>query len=724
MKRNNFTGRKKIVGVFLAITCAFAAVTCGLAYNTLVRGDELAAKAEKTRTRSVTVAANRGTIFDRNGETLAVSVSADSVAVNPSAIEADKLNEVAEFLAETLEMDYDTIYGKLTADSTYEWVKRKADFEDAAAIEAAKYKGVMLVEETQRFYPKTVLAANVLGFAGIDNQGLEGIEFSYDEILKGTDGSIVTEYDSKNQIIQDAIQEYNAPVDGNNLYLTIDENIQYFAERELDALMASEISPKACAAIAMNPQTGEILAMANRQTYDPNNYQASDASQRRNMLITDVYEPGSTFKIITASAALDSGSATTASRFYDPGYALVGKHKINCWRATPHGSESFAEIIQNSCNPGFVALEQMMEKHEEGTFHKYIEAFGFGQTTGLGLQGEAKGIVIPYEDSIPLDRATMSIGQSIAVTPLQLVTAVSAVANGGTLLTPQIIHHVTDGEDNTVDEFKVEEVRQVISPEVSETVTMMLESVVTNGTGSNAYIEGFRVGGKSGTAQKPGVGGYAEGKYIASFISVAPVNDPKVVLLVMVDEPQGALYQGGQVAAPVNKLIMEDTLRYLGVVPQIVDVTGTKVETDAKNYVSVPDVSNLKWEDAKKVLEVAGLSCETKGNYEYVTSQTPAAFSQVEVGTKVIVTTAGEAGTGQVVVPDLTGKLVREVAEITSAMGLKVKTSGSGKAIEQQPIPGTVVNQGDVITVKFEEDEPIIYEDSDIFDELVDEITN
>lgn len=723
MKRNDLSARKNIIAVFFALVIGFVALSCGLAYNTLIRGDELAAKAESTRTRSVTVAASRGAIYDRNGETLAVSVSADSVAVNPSSIKESELAEVAEFLSETLDITYDTIYSKLTADTTYEWIQRKADFGAAAAIEAANYSGVMLVEETQRFYPKNELSANVLGFAGVDNQGLEGIEFSFDELLSGTDGSIVTEYDSKNQIIQEAIQEYNAPVDGYNLYLTIDENIQYFAERELDVLMASEDAPVACAALAMNPQTGEILAMANRPTYDPNSYQDSEVSERRNMLITDVYEPGSTFKIITAAAALDSGAATTESRFYDPGYAQVGSFRINCWRSTPHGSESFAEIIQNSCNPGFVALVQMMEDLEGGIFHEYIEAFGFGSTTGLGLQGESKGIVIPYEDAIPLDLATMSIGQSIAVTPLQLVTAVSAVANGGMLLTPQIIHHVTDSEGNIIDEFEVEEVRQVVSEEVANTVTLMLESVVTNGTGSNAYIEGFRVGGKSGTAQIPGVGGYEEDAYIASFISVAPVDDPQVVLLVIVDQPQGDLTQGGQVAAPVNKLILEDTLRYLGVVPQVIDVTDTKVETEAKNYVSVPDLTNLYWEDAVKVLQVAGLSYETTGNYDYVTSQTPAAFSQVEVGTTVVLTTGGETGVGEVVVPDLTGKLVREVAEITSAMGLKVKTSGSGIVTEQLPIPGTVVKTGDVINVTFEEEEVEEYEDTDIFDELIDEIT-
>lgn len=483
MRRSNYVAGKKLTYIFFFLAVCFFVVAAGLAYRTLVQGAELQAKAENSRTRSVTVAANRGTIFDRTGSVLAVSVSTDSVAVNPSQIDDASVPEVAEKLAAILDIDYDTIYQRITKNSYFEWVKRKADFDVVAELtvemEEDKLPGVMLVEETQRYYPKVELAANLLGFAGIDNQGLEGVEYSYDEILKGVDGSIVTEYDSNNNIVQQAIQEYNQPQDGYNIYLTIDENIQYFAERELDALMTSENPPKAAAVLAMDPQTGEILCWANRPTYDPNHYQDYDASYRRNMLITDTYEPGSVFKIVTASAALDSGAATLNDRFYDPGYIQVSSHKIKCWRSyRPHGSQSFAEIIQNSCNPCFVNLVQKMEAMQKGTFYKYIDAFGFGNITGLGLQGEAKGIVIDEDKVSQLDLATMSIGQSIAVTPLQMVTAVSAVANGGTLLQPQIIHHITDNSGNVVQEYERKEVRRVVSEEVANEVCLMLENVV------------------------------------------------------------------------------------------------------------------------------------------------------------------------------------------------------------------------------------------------------
>ena len=349
-----------------------------------------------------------------------------------------------------------------------------------------------------------------------------------------------------------------------------------------------------------------------------------------------------------------------------------------------------------------VNLVQRMEEMQKGTFYKYIDAFGFGQITGLGLQGESKGLVINPDKVSTLDISTMSIGQSIAVTPLQLVTAVSAVANGGILLQPQIIYRITDREGNVVQDFEKKEVRRVISEDVADTVCLMLENVVTKGTGSKAYVPGYRVGGKSGTAEKPGVGGYMEGKYIASFCAIAPVDDPQVVMLVILDEPSGDLYQGGQVAAPVLQLIMADTLRYLGVVSQLQDIKTEKINFKAEQLTSVPDVRNLTVEEAQKVISVAGLNYELQGGGTYVGSQTPASFSQVAVGTTILLDTVGSAGSDSVIVPDLTGKYVRQVAEILNAMGLKVKTEGGGRAYEQSPVPGSSVKRGDVITVYFQ----------------------
>ena len=342
------------------------------------------------------------------------------------------------------------------------------------------------------------------------------------------------------------------------------------------------------------------MAMANRPAYDPNDYQSSDSSSLRNMLVSDSYEPGSTFKIITASTALEEGVVTPSDQFYDPGYIMVGKERINCWRSyNPHGSETFAEGVQNSCNPVFVEVGLRIENKEKGLFYKYINAFGYGQTTGIELSGEASGIMIPEENLKQINIATISIGQGIAVTPIQMVTAVSAVANGGTLLTPQLVRQVKDKDGNIIQDFEVKEVRRVISEETSKTVCELLESVVAEGTGSRAYIPGYRVGGKTGTAQKAGVGGYLAGKYVASFIGMAPVNDPQLVALVVIDEPQGYPYQGGQIAAPVFKAVVEDTLHYMGVVSQFSDEEEKAAEEESKNTVNVPDVVNLPLDEAK-----------------------------------------------------------------------------------------------------------------------------
>ncbi|MGI5824650.1 MAG: stage V sporulation protein D [Bacillota bacterium] len=706
MAKNKISMKKNQMKVFGILLVAFIIVIGGLGYRTLVQGDELEQMAMEARTKTVDVEASRGDILDRNGNKLAVSISADSIAANPSEIKGSGDEaEIADYLAEVLVMDRDEIYEKITSSNSFVWIKRKADHTAAEAIREADLTGISVVEEAQRYYPKNTLAANILGFSGVDNQGLEGIEYSYNDILSGINGSISTEYDAKQNTIPQAIQEYEAPENGQNIYLTIDENIQYFAERELDAMMKSEIAPKACAIIAMDPQTGEILAMASRPTYDPNNYQESETKDRRNMLVTDTYEPGSTFKIVTASAALDSGSVTTATRFYDPGYVTIGSRTLKCWRHyNPHGSQSFHEIIQNSCNPCFVNLMQAMEGKKQGTFYEYIREFGFGKPTDVGLEGEAKGIVIDEDNATIQDLASMSIGQSIAVTPLQLVTAVSAVANGGQLLQPQIIREITDAEGNTVQEYEKKTVKQVISKETANTVCECLESVVAKGTGKNAYIEGFRVGGKSGTAQKAGEsGGYMEGKYIASFVAVAPVDDPKVVMLALVDEPQGYLYQGGQVAAPMLRNVLDDTLRYLGVTPQVAEMTREDIEAAEDNTVSVPDLTNMSVDEAKKVLELIGLNGSFDDSDGYVTGQSPAAYSHVTSGSDVSCETASVKLGASLKVPDLTGLNVRESAEVLKAMGLKLKSSGSGYAVTIKPAPGTEVSRGEVITVSFKQ---------------------
>jgi len=377
--------------------------------------------------------------------------------------------------------------------------------------------------------------------------------------------------------------------------------------------------------------------------------------------------------------------------------------KIKCWRSyNPHGSQTLVEAFQNSCNPAFVKIGQSIEAKEKGLFYKYIEAYGFGQTTGIELSGEAPGIMIDEDALGPVEVATISIGQGIAVTPLQMVTAVSAVANGGTLLEPQIVSKVVNSNGDVVQEYETKKVRQVISSETSELMRSLLENVVANGTGKKAYIEGYRVAGKTGTAQKAGNGGYAAGKYVASFIGMAPANDPEIVCLVVIDEPSGGLYQGGQIAAPIFKAVVEDTLRYLGVTPQVTDSEVDK-GSDSKSTVEVPDITNLNADAATELLDLIGLKSQVKGNGTIVASQVPAAGSSLAAGGTVILNCDNSTTVaGKITVPDLTGKKLSEVAKILSAMGLKLVAKGSdGIAIEQSPQPLNKVTAGSTVTVKF-----------------------
>ncbi|MCL2816791.1 MAG: penicillin-binding transpeptidase domain-containing protein [Clostridiales bacterium] len=700
--------RQKMAFSLFVMLILFGVIFFRLGYVQIVKGNEWRLAAEALRKREISIPAPRGEIYDRNGNKLAVSIGLDSIAVYPPDIKkANKEAEVAAVLSRILEIPYDTVYGRVVSQRAFEWIKRKVTPEQAKAIREANLPGIGFIEEPQRVYPEGKLAAHVLGFAGIDNQGLSGIEIYFENTLKGTPGSRIFETDAKGREIEGSVLEYLPPVKGLSIVLTIDREIQKICERELDNLMASANPPKSASILMMDPKTGEILAMASRPAYDPNNYSLSPASTYRNPLLNDAYEPGSTFKIITAAVALEEGVAKLTDRFYDPGYYMVGRQRVGCWRSyNPHGSQTFSEVMQNSCNPGFVEVGFRIEDKKKGLFYEYIRGFGFGEKTGITLSGESSGLMINESRLIPLDIATISIGQSISVTPLQMVSAVSAIANGGTLLKPQIVRQILDGDGNVVKDFKVEEVRKVISASTAETVCELLEDVVTLGTGRSAYIPGYRVGGKTGTAQKPGVGGYLQGKYVASFLGMAPVDDPRVVCLVIIDEPSGYLYQGGQVAAPVFKAVMEDVLmNVLKVTPQSPSGSGGQTNPQNVKNVAVPDVRNLSPAAATQVLRQYGFEVKVEGSGDQVTGLSPVANALVREGSTVTLRT----GTGgeTLVMPDLTGLRLNAVSNILGAMGLKLVSSGSGIVLEQKPIPGSTVRAGDSINVTFGEEKPL-----------------
>lgn len=695
----NIKNRKRVAFVFISAIFVLFTLLLRLIWVQFIMGEDLRQKAYDARFRNVEVKAKRGIIYDAKGKPLAISVSTDSFYAIPAQVKkADKVDETALQLAQILNLDQTKVKELITKKQAFVWVQRHVPDELSRKIKDLKLEGISYVEEPERFYPKGKLLANVLGFSGIDNQGLSGMEVSYDKVLSGISGTIMVEYDARGQEIPDALQKYIPPQDGNSIILTIDETIQYILERELDEIMKLR-NPQRAGAIVMEPKTGRILAMGSRPTFDPNQYKTFDQSTWRNFLVSDAYEPGSTFKTVVAAGALEEGVVSLSDRFYDPGYIKVGKETIKCWRhGRPHGSQSFIEAVQNSCNPVFVTIGLREGKE---VFYRYLYGFGFGKKTGIELPGEATGILVNKERVKEIDLATMSIGQANAVTPIQLITAFSAIANDGYYMKPQLVKEIRDKEGNLVKTIEPEALRQVISQKTSKTLLEILETVVSEGTGSNAYVEGYRAGGKTGTAQKikPG-GGYSSNEYIASFLGVAPVNDPRLAVLVVVDSPQG-IYYGGQVAAPAFKNIIRDTLRYLQVNAQV----EPEIITNNKDKISVPNFVNTTAKDAAQKAVKLGLKVDTMGNGTQVKAQIPTAGSQLLLGGKVILYTSIPAGEGKpetVVVPDFTGKTVGDVKELVKMLNLNFELVGSGTVVRQDPEPGNQIPVGSKIMVYLE----------------------
>ncbi len=704
--------RKRIGIVFVGVVLALVALTVRLVWVQFVMGEELRQKAYAARFRNVEVKAKRGVIYDAKGRPLAISVSTDSFYAIPAQVKSSKrADEIAERIAEVLELKKDDVLKQITKNRAFVWIKRHVPDEKAQqlktlslpATESAKatkgLPGIKYVEEPERFYPKGQLLANVLGFAGIDNQGLNGIELTYDKVLSGVSGTIMVEFDNRGQEIPDALQKYIPPQDGNSIYLTIDETIQYIVERELEEIIKLR-NPKKAGALVMDPKTGRILAMAMRPSYDPNAYKDFPQTTWRNMVISDAYEPGSTFKTVTMSGALDEDVVKLSDHFYCGGFVQVGKERVKCWKSS-HGSQTFVEGVQNSCNPVFVTVGL---REGVDTFYRYLEGFGFGKKTGIELPGEATGILVSKKLARESDiyLATMAMGQANAVTPIQLVTACSAMANGGKLMKPQIVREIRDAKGNLVKTIEPEVVRQVISPETAKQVMEILESVVSEGTGKPAFIEGYRVGGKTGTAQKiiPG-GGYSSSEYIGSFLGVAPSNDPRLVCLVVVDSPQG-LYYGGQVAAPAFKNIMRDSLRYLQVPVQINE---EKILGNQEKTVELTNLIGMELGKAQTELNKHKLKAEIIGQGTTVKVQLPLAGTKVTEGSKVVLYSsipAKGADPEMVAVPDFTGKTIGEVKELAGMLNLNFEIQGSGEVVRQEPEPGNQLPVGSTIKIYME----------------------
>ncbi len=534
----------------------------------VLQAEELQARAQAQWTSESTIAPARGTIYDRNGNTLAMSATAYIASVSPRQVKDAR--RFAQILAPILNMDEETIYER-ASDTSKGGVtlKRQLSREIAQQLRAMLAQqdaltGLYLEEDSKRYYPLGEMACQLIGLTTIDGVGQAGLEMALDKYLSGKAGVSLTEIDGRGRELSYGANEYIPAVDGGSVVLTVDSVIQSFAEKAARECM-NITGAKAVRVLAMQPQTGEILAMVNLPGYDLNDPPREDVSAltelMRNRLITDAYEPGSTFKILTSAAALDAGLTNVNEDFYCSGSIKVDGGTIRCW-GNPHGAETMAQALCNSCNPVFVELGLRLGVD---TFYDYLDAFGLGAPTGVDIPGEASGILISRSTVKRVDIARIGFGQSVAVTPLQLLTAASAAVNGGNLMRPYVVKEVRDAQGNVLEETQPLVVSQPIRPETSATMRSLLENVVTNGGGRNAYIEGYRIGGKTGTAQKAVDGTYLPNEYILSFLSAAPMEDPQIVLYVAVDAPQNDVQYGGTVVAPVVKAMYEDILPYLGI---------------------------------------------------------------------------------------------------------------------------------------------------------------
>jgi len=630
MRVSNVTVRKRLVTVLLIGFLLFFVIDVRLGYVQFLIGNKLTELAKDSWSRDIPFEPERGEILDRNGVPLATNQSAPSVLVVPRQVKNPA--ETAEKLAQVLNMSKEKAYKHLTNNVNIERVNpegRKISHQKAKEIRALGLSGVYIAEDSVRHYPFGSYLSHVLGFAGIDNQGLTGLELYYDEQLKGKKGSVKFYASAKGQRMPDIADDYTPPEDGLNLKLTIDSRVQTIVERELDIAEAT-YNPDGIIAIAMNPNNGEILAMSSRPDFDPADFRnVSPEVYNRNLPVWSTYEPGSTFKIITLAASIEEGKVDlTKDHFNDPGYAKVANATLRCWKRGGHGHQSFLEVVQNSCNPGFVQLGERLGKEK---LFKYVKDFGFGQKTGIDLQGEGKGILFNLDRVGPVEQATTAFGQGVSVTPIQQVTAVAAAVNGGILYTPYIAKEWLDPKTGkVVSKHNPEAKRRVISEETSKEVRYALESVVAQGTGKNAFVEGYRVGGKTGTAQKASGGRYLENNHIVSFIGFAPADDPQIVVYVAVDNPKGTVQFGGVVAAPIVGGIMEDSLRALEVKPRKNQIEKETTWTDPV-LVEVPDVVGLTKNELAQ--QLVSLKLEVSGEGNVVIDQAPDAGQKVEEGT-------------------------------------------------------------------------------------------
>lgn len=707
--------------VFLGL---FFLLIIRLAFLQLVQGASLKESMYNQLIKSETINPKRGTIYDTTGKALAVSAQVDTVSIDPSSIvvkndeeETKALKEkVAKGLSEIFELDYEETLSKVSSDSTYASIAKRVENDKIEQLkkwmeEEKVYTGINIDEDTKRYYPYESLASSLIGFCGDSNQGLEGLELAWNDVLTGTPGKIVTAKDAIQEDIPYENETYIPAENGNDITLTIDANVQSVVEKYLEQACIENECSRGGNVIVMNPKTGDILAMATYPDYNLNTpfdmpshisestWEKMSSEEKndnlntlyRNRAISDTYEPGSVFKVITASIALEEGLASpdTADVYNCTGAETIYGTTISCSYRAGHGKQSLREALENSCNPAFM---QLGEKITGATAYKYYDAFGFFTKTGIATSGETNyPIFWDLDDVGPIEVATMSFGQRFKITPLQMITAACSIANDGVLMQPRIVKEIKNTDTGAVTTIEPTEVRQVISKETADTMMDMLESVVTDGTGKNASVKGYSIAGKTGTSEPDP--NKNEG-YTASFLAISPTENPEVVLLITLYDPQGKKgHQGSSVAAPVASQILTEILPYL-------QVASDSSNSSSTNTITLPDVTNKTIAEAKKILENAGFTCSTSADsQDIVTEQYPVKGSALLEDSIVKLYTETENTRVSKQVPNLIGKNLSQAKSALKEKNLNISVTGSGVVVSQDPIEGTSVEEGTIVKV-------------------------
>lgn len=717
--------------IIMILIIGFGAAIARLGFLTIVQGSSLQEAAVGQQLKDTTIPAKRGTIYDANGKVLAESASVWQVVMSPIYFENDEQRRAAaEGLSEILELDYDNVYEKTTQESYYVVVKRKIEVEardkvleliDELSTEYDCGSVVQLLDDYKRYYPQNDLASCVIGFTGSDEQGLEGVEFQYDEYLSGTPGRIIT---AKNARGTDMPFQYEQSVeaeDGNNIYLTIDETVQSICEKYMKQGIADNNVLNRGVCIAMDVNTGAIIAMVTADGYDLNDpFTLPEETQKeidklpederleaknealaamwRNKAITDTYMPGSVFKICTASMALEEGKVTDNTSFNCTGSMTVSDKTIHCHELGGHGSQNFVQAICNSCNPAFIQIGQLVGMNK---FNQYYQGFGFSQKTGIDLPGEAEDTFWAEGTMTDVDLAVASFGQNFSITPIQMITAVSAVANGGYVLEPYVVSKITDSQGNVIKNVEKTVKRQAISEATSDKMNEILGYNTATAGATAGYVAGYKIAGKTGTSEKIGsetISHFSE-DYIASCCGYAPADDPQIAMLVFFDTPSGDAYYGSQVASPVFINIMSEVLPYLEIKTEYTESELEYVDVSAGDY------TGISVSEAEEAAKADGFTTTVKGSGDKVISQIPAVSAKVPTGGNIVLYTDDTSRDETVMVPNLVGYSPSEVNSIASTYGLNVSFSGASDtgvvSTSQDISSGTTVSPGTVITVSF-----------------------